>query len=73
MDEPILISQLIKVLQKLKRKHGDLPCLTTRYSDYMSLSEDQVTVQEVTKKAEWYERRHPSTPPGALYVHFKGN
>lgn len=75
MDEPIRISELIKILQKIKRKEGDLDCLTTRYSDYMSLTADEISVKEAVKCAEWYERVHSSMPPGSgkKCLHFEGN
>ena len=73
MNEPLKISELIKHLQKLKKEHGDLPCLATRCSDYTSLEAHEITVVTAHRKTEWFLRHHPSLCGGEKFVHFEGN
>lgn len=77
----MVISELVKHLNKLKRKHGDLTVICTRCSDYTTVDLDEVTVVNAVpslRGAEWITRTHPSMSPGEKaqwqeYVHFEGN
>ena len=62
--KPLRISDLIKLLQRAKRKEGDLPVICTCYSDFAPVTDTDVSVIEAVPVAgsggAWMMRDHHS-------------
>lgn len=72
------ISDLQKHLAALKRKHGDLVVICSRYSDFQRIEVEEVTVKEGVERDDklWIERSHSTMPADAKkekFLHFDGN
>lgn len=75
----MVISELIKILQQRKRKHGDIKVIQSRYSDYQPMTEKDISVRAVVPVPgaadQWIRRasKEEEDRGAETCLHFDGN